>query len=82
MESGALHGGLFQCKIDESMDCEQAETKPEEKSAEAESVENSDIELSNNSPNGSTTVFTVENLRKRFLDKIDGRCMKPRCQQP
>ena len=52
VESGALHGGLFQCKIDESMDCEQAETKSEERSAEAESVENSDIELSNNSPNG------------------------------
>ena len=34
------------------MDCEQAETKSEERSAEAESVENSDIELSNNSPNG------------------------------
>ena len=47
---------------DESMDCEQAE---------AESVEKSDIELPNNSPNGTTTTSTVEKLRKRFLDKID-----------
>ena len=56
---------------DESMDCEQAEAESEEKSAEAEYLEKSDIELPNNSPNGTTTTSTVEKLRKWFLDKID-----------
>ena len=56
---------------DESMDCEQAEAESEEKSAEAEYLENSDIELPNNNPNGTTTTSTVEKLRKWFLDKID-----------
>ena len=55
---------------DESMDCEQAEAESEEKSAEAEYLEKSDIELPNNSPNGTTTTSTVEKLRKWFLDKI------------
>ncbi|CAH3124436.1 unnamed protein product, partial [Pocillopora meandrina] len=54
-----------------SCTCASWQKKSEEKSAEAEYLEKSDIELPNNSPNGTTTTSTVEKLRKWFLDKID-----------